>query len=53
MGIKNILEDYRKFKIFHLKYEKENCKYSKSNSEIAKYTRDVLISFSVPKTVGL
>ena len=52
MGIKNIPEDYREFKAFHLKYEKENFKYSKSNSEIAKYTRDLLISFFVPKQLA-
>ena len=52
MGIKNIPEDYREFKAFHLKYEKENFNYSKSNSEIAKYTRDLLISFFVPKQLA-
>ena len=52
MNIKNIPEDYREFKAFHIKYEKQNFKFAESNQEIAKYTRDLLISFFMPKQLG-
>ena len=35
-----------------MKYEKDNFKYAKSNREVANYTRDLLISFFVPKQLA-
>ena len=52
MNIKNIPEDYREFKAFHIKYEKENFEFAESNREVADYTRDLLISFFIPKKLA-
>ena len=52
MNIKNIPKDYREFKAFHMKYEKENFKFSESNRAVAEYTRDLLISFFLPKQLN-
>ena len=35
-----------------MKYEKENFKFSESNRAVAEYTRDLLISFFLPKQLN-
>lgn len=51
MGIKDIPEDFAGFDTFNRAYEAEHFRYADTNAEIANLTRDLLLSFYLPKTL--
>jgi hypothetical protein len=49
MNLKNIPEEYKSFEKFNLQYEKQYFVYAQSNHDVAASTRDLFLSFFLPK----
>lgn len=49
MNIKNIPDSYASFELFNREYEKECFRYTETNNAIASATRDLFLSWFLPK----
>ncbi|MBL4578377.1 MAG: DUF2236 domain-containing protein [Flavobacteriales bacterium] len=52
MNIKDIPDDYDTFEKFHHQYEQDNFRFSETNREIGIYTRNLILSFYLPKSLA-
>jgi hypothetical protein len=51
MNIQDLPEDIEAFERFNQRYEQEHFRYAASNAEIGAATRDLLLSFYLPKAL--